>query len=56
MYVYLLSGRIDVVPSVVRTSKVDNRLVLYDAHGAVVAGYPLRTVYLATDVLISPPG
>lgn len=55
MYVYLTSGRVDLVPSVSRTEITNDRLILYGtSEGMVAADYPRREVYCASDLLMSP--
>ena len=55
MYVYLTSGRVDLVPSVSRTEITNDRLILYGTiEGMVAADYRRRDVYCASDMLMSP--
>jgi hypothetical protein len=55
MYVYLIGGGIDVVPSVSRTTITNDRVILFGAiDGLIAAEYPRREVYCAGDMLMSP--
>jgi len=55
MYIYLTSGRVDIVPSVSRTEVTSDRIVLYGSiEGMIAADYPRRDVYCASDMLMSP--
>ena len=55
MYVYLIGGGIDVIPSVSRTEITCERVILFGAiDGLVAAEYPRRDVYCAGDTLMSP--
>ena len=55
MYVYLTSGNVDVVPQVSRTEITSDRVILYGTtEGMIVAEYPRRDVYSASDLLMSP--
>ena len=55
MYVYLMSGDVDVVPLVSRTEITDDRVIFHGIiEGMIVADYSRRDVYCAGDVLMSP--
>jgi hypothetical protein len=55
MYVYLVSGQIDTVPSISRVTVSGEKLELR-RRGAVVATYPRGKVYFASRDPIAPQG
>jgi hypothetical protein len=55
MYVYLVSGAVDVVPSVASSEITKDRVIFYGARDhAIAAEYPRSQVFCAGDMLISP--